>query len=537
MRSPQLFVEEFGPKSGNRLFSFYVLLLGWYVFGIFLSDIIGIEPLYGQVTPFYAQFYPASKIGGVVTAAALLALVVYAAVRAAAGNPISRRIAFLSVVAFVAAIVLIQIGGALRRGVTALDFWDDFKWHLPAIAVVTIASLIAIRFFRRTRWWDNELAPKTAWRMVFALAVFSFMLAGSVAMIRHGAEGIASAYSRTQYEYVDDIGKGLTLPGFLRDYNKLHPLLSMHAKVHPPGPVVILWVMSSILLTRDPLMLSLGTMAVGSLGVLPLFAWVRDMIGQRAALTCCGLYALMPSIVLFTATSADILFMPLVIVTLLLFWRAVHRGSFAYAAGAGVMYAVLSLCNFSLLTLGAFFAFVGLWRFADPAGRGAVLKTAATMLIAFLAFHALFRALTGFDVVECFHLSRNQFVEDQINVDKTQPRYPAWAFKFLNPLCWMFFAGIPTTCLFFWRLLKPDRAVKGLFITFGLTLLVLAPLYLARGEGERSAMYILPFVVIPAAHVLDELGKSARSFQPMAATFLFLACQSWLIESFLYTYW
>jgi hypothetical protein len=539
MRSPRLFIDEYGPRSGGRLFSLYTLAFAWYVFAIFAAGgIAGIEPLYMQVPPFYASAVPASNIAAVTTAALLVALLLYAALRRAAGIPIARRIKFGVLLALVCLLLFLQCAAALtRQGVTMTDFWDDFRWDLPLLVVVTVAAAIAMRGFRRIAWWDDELSNKTAWRIVLALALFSFAIAGSVAMIRGGLSGISAAYSRAQYEYIDDIGKGLTLLGFLRDYNQLHPLLSMHAKVHPPGPVVMLWIMSSFLFSREPLTLSLGTMAVGSLGILPLFAWVRDMSGQRVALTCCAVYALMPSIVLFTATSADILFMPLVFLTLLFFWRAIHGNSLAYATGAGVMFALMSMSSFSLLTLGAFFAFAGLWRMSDAAMRPAVVKTAVVMLASFFLFHGAVRLLTGFDIVECFRLSHAQFLEDQIHLDKVQPRYPGWTFKFFNPLSWAFFAGIPTTVLFLWRLFKPDTQSKTLFAVFALTLVVIAPLYLARGEGERSAMYVLPFIVVPAAHVLDELGQRARSLQPLAMTFVFLLAQSWLIESYLYTFW
>jgi hypothetical protein len=70
-----------------------------------------------------------------------------------------------------------------------------------------------------------------------------------------------------------------------------------------------------------------------------------------------------------------------------------------------------------------------------------------------------------------------------------------------------------------------------------MTLFVLNLLYLARGEGERSAMYVLPFMVIPAAHLLHECCVRSRSVGPAAVTFAFLAIQSWAIETCLYTYW
>ncbi|MBM3290550.1 MAG: glycosyltransferase family 39 protein, partial [Candidatus Hydrogenedentes bacterium] len=403
MQSPQHFIDDYGPRAPGRLFSFYGLFAAWYVFGIVVVQTLGIEPMYKQLTPFYGNYYPASHIAGVTTAGFLVALIAYAVVRWSAGVPISRRVQFVLLLLAAGLLCALQLAASLGAGDATLgDFITDFRWQLPVVAVAVVAAIAAVRGFRHVNWWDNELPSKTAWRVVITLAIFSFVFAGSVAMVRGGFDGISGAYSRTKYEYVDDIGKGITLLGFLRSYNELHPLLSMHAKVHPPGPVVILWIMSSFLFSRDALVLSLGTMAVGSFALLPLFAWVRDMLGQRVALTCCAFYTLVPSIVLFTATSADILFTPLTFLTLLFFWRALHRGSAPYAAAAGVMYALLSLTSFSLISLGAFFAFVGLWRLRDGTLRMRVVKTAVVMLASFLIFHGAFRLLTGFDVIECF---------------------------------------------------------------------------------------------------------------------------------------
>ncbi|HRK36188.1 MAG TPA: glycosyltransferase family 39 protein [Candidatus Hydrogenedentes bacterium] len=538
MRSPQAFVEEYGERSGYRLSSLFWQFFAWYVLAILILNNLGIEPIYQHVTPFYAVWLPASSFATPTVAPVLVALFAFVVTTWAIGMRIERRARLaLLVIAFAILLIVAYSSDSTRRGMTGAEFWSAFKWHLPLIALISLTSIAMVRFFRGCDWWGSELSGKTAWKVVAAIAFFSFLFSGSMALIREGTGGIAAAYSRSGYEYIDDIGKGLTLFGFLREYNELHPHLSMHAKVHPPGPVVILWIMSTFMLSRDPLILSIGTMALGSAAVFPLFAWVRDMINQRVAITCCAFYTLMPSIALFTATSADITFLPLIFLTLLLFWRALHRNSWKYAVGAGLMYAVLSLTSFSLLTLGAFFAFVGLWRLADPATRGAVIKTAIIMFASFILAHLAVRAGTGFDIIRCFALSHGQFLEDQRQLDHVSPRYSSWAFKFFNPMCWIFFAGIPATILWFWRLYRPEQGTRALFIVFGLTLLILTPLYLARGEGERSAMYILPFVVLPAAHLLDELGAHSRSFRSLAAVFLFLVIQTWIIETHLYTYW
>lgn len=200
-------------------------------------------------------------------------------------------------------------------------------------------------------------------------------------------------------------------------------------------------------------------------------------------------------------------------------------------------YAVLSLLSFSLLSIGVFFGIIGMWRLRDKTRRGAVVETAGVMIMTFLAVHGLVRLWSGFDVIACFRVCKAQFELDQATVDLVTPRYPGWVWKILNPVCWVYFAGIPVSVLFIWRLVRPDKETRGLFIAFALTLLVASPFYLARGEGERSAMYLLPFVAVPAAHMLDQMGRQTRSVLPLGVTLAFLAFQCWLTESLFYTYW
>jgi hypothetical protein len=68
------------------------------------------------------------------------------------------------------------------------------------------------------------------------------------------------------------------------------------------------------------------------------------------------------------------------------------------------------------------------------------------------------------------------------------------------------------------------------------TLAGLNLLYLARGEGERSAMYVYPFMLLPAALELVEREKEKRRFL-LPAALAFLAFQTWLTETLFYTFW
>ncbi|MDX9974627.1 MAG: glycosyltransferase family 39 protein, partial [FCB group bacterium] len=425
---------------------------------------------------------------------------------------------------------------SLRWRIEPSAVWAELQFHLLALSVFLVFIGGVYAALRRLDWFDNEPDARAAGWLLVGLIFFGVIFSCSIAMLREGTAGIADAYSRYQYEYIGDIGFGRTLKGLFTEYASKHEFLSIHAKVHPPGPIALLWVLSFVA-GREALGLSLATIAVGTLAVVPLYYWVTDLLGRRAALTACMLYTLMPSIVLFTATSADILFMPFTIVTLFLFGRAMDRASIGYAVAAGVAYAVASLLSFSLLTLGAYFAFVGLWRLRARETRFSVVQTAVVMLLAFLGLHLAVRLWSGFDVVEVFRLSKAQFDLDQHNLEKLLPRYPSWTWKILNPLAWVYFAGIPVSVLFFWRLAKPEAGTKALFVVFALTLVVLDLAYLARGEGERSAMYILPFVVVPAAHAIDRMGQASGRLAPLVVTLCALAFQCWFTEVLFYTYW
>ena len=561
--------------TAPRLLGLYTRTTIWYLLLVALFAIAGVEAIYRNPTPFHALLFPASETWtGPVFAAGLIGAAVLVLVRffALPGVLTPHRKALAAGAVFMWVVLLTGVlsrDERLRSGTESLwsVLWEGTRWHLPAMIVAIGFANAGLRWLKTHPVFEGDAALPSLRPILVSLVLFSVLFSASVAMIRGGSEGITDAYERSSYEYIGDIGIRTSIKSFLGDYNELHEYLSMHSKVHPPGPVIILWLLSMVVLSQSPFVLSLATIVVGSTAIIPLFLWVRDTIDERVALLSALMYTLMPSIVLFTATSADILFMPLTLWTLFMFWRAIHRNSWKYALGAGALYAAMSLCSFSLLAIGAFFGFVGLWRLRDRTARFAVIRTAALMIASFLAVHLAVRYWSGFDIIECFRLSKAQFDEDQANLDIYTPRYPGWMFRFLNPMAWFFFAGIPVSVLFCWRLFRPEgrpnmdtmdgmgimdpahaasRAAtlprvaatsKPLFIVFGLTLFVLNLMYLGRGEGERSAMYILPFAVIPAAHILHEIGQRTRSNGPACVTFAFLAIQCWAVETCLYTYW
>jgi len=436
--------------------------------------------------------------------------------------------------------------------------WDALLWAVGAGLVAIALLYLLVRQFvpcamgaepqgdHRGSPLETQIGGLTR-RQLALLMAFAVGFPAVVAMMRGGPQGISQAYARQSYEYISDIGLGGSIRGLFHDYEKYHPFLSMHAKVHPPGPIAILWVLSDVA-GRTPTGLSIATILFGALSVWPMYWFAREVLGEWRGRIATLLYTLMPTIVLFTATSADITFMPFTLMTLYLFWRSIHGD--AVASGryrlartltlpvcAGVFYGLLGLISFSLLSIGAFFGLVGLWRLLDARYRWAVVRTAVVMAMAAVTVHLLVYLWSGYDSIAVFKLCKQQFDTDQANLDLMDPRWPSWAFKIVNPMCWFFFAGIPVSVLALRRMQSSFSRRGAIFLVVGLTLLAFDILYLARGEGERSAMYLMPFIVLPAAHMLDEICAAARSWRPLTITLVCLGVQCIATEAILYTYW
>ncbi len=415
---------------------------------------------------------------------------------------------------------------------------ENTLWHIQSIIIVGVLIAITIKIVNRFKLFDDtEPDPKIQRKFIAWCILLAIIIPISIAMMRGGFDGITQAYDRHGYEYNSDIGKGGSIQGLFSEYEKNHQFLSMHAKVHPPGAIALLWLMSMATFTTSPLILSFGTILLGGLSVIPFYLWTRDLFNPRVATQTTLLYIFVPTIVLFTATSADIMFMPFTLTTLMLFWRSITQGSFKYAVLAGIFYAFCTLLSFSLIGIGAFFGLIGLWKLKEAETRLHVIVTASGMIIGLIAIHLAVYFWSDFNVFRAFELCKAQFDLDQHHLDLNDPRPASWVFKFINPLCWFFFAGIPISVLAIKQFIDRTSDHRTLFIVIALTLFVLNLLYLARGEGERSAMYIMPFIVIPAGYYLAQLSQKNNSNQVFWMTLILLAIQCWFTEAMLYTYW
>jgi len=539
---PEDYCERRGPRCVWGLLIGSCLTALAYGLLMALLWAVGIETIYGHPTPFYALWSPVG--GWYAVGLTVLALGGMTAALLSRGVVVPYRLAAAILCAVLALLpgLLSLVFGATAYAVPLGTWLRGTLLHLPLLSVA-VAGGLAMRAWLPGLLADAEagqLAGKRLLHFLIAAFVFGALLACAVAAIRGGFHGISQAYARSAYEYAGDIGVTRSIRDLFSRYIEVRPYLSMHAKVHPPGPIALLWLMSYVV-GRSALALSLATVVFGSLTVFPLYGWVKACFGARPALLAVVLYTVVPSVVLFTATSADILFLPFTVTTLYLFERALQGRSLRFGLAAGVGFALMSLLKFSLLAVGFYFAFraIAHWLGDGQAARARFLDgtvTAAAMLAAALGVHALVYLWSGFDYVGALLAGKEQFDLDQYYLDELSPRWPAWTFRFWNPLTWFYFAGIPISLLYLWRLRWPGPH-KAWMAVLTLTLLTLNLLYLARGEGERSALYLFPFLIAGATLALEPFLREGEPLRPLFAVTIFLVLQCWVTELLFYTYW
>ena len=558
-------LERHRDRVTSHLAGTYANVFGWYVVGVAVLWCVGIEAIYDSPTPFYAMVKPifTNLSAPLMVLAVMLAGAIALRRRYFDGSQKSDK----HLVVLCATLFIVALAGMPFAGLG--DCWRQTWRHVFPIGIWFFFCGIMLRTIAQVKDWDTEPVPRTLRWILAGMILFLFLYAAAIAGLREGLEGIAQAFMRQKYEPIGDIGLGGSLRGLFHDFVKLQPHLSLHARMHPPGAIGIVWILSWVV-GNSPLGISLGVMAIGALTLIPLFLWFRDLTNTRTALIGCLLFTAVPSITIFTATSMDITFLFFGVWSLFLFDRAIKTRSMKWAIAAGLGYGVLSMVHFSLLTLGAYFGFVGLYRIWVAPKRLSetlfIARTAVLMLAGAIGFDYLIYLWSGCNIVNVLavefegaailiiqkmgwmdasfvHSLYPQWTQS-LPVDVVgeaeadmAPRFTMFAWRFITPFCLMYYVGIPISVLCWWRLRHPRPETKHRYILFLLTLFVLNLLYLAKGEGERSAMYFLPFLILPAADLMTHITEETKSIAPLTATFAFLAWQAWFTECILYTYW
>ncbi len=496
------------------------LLLNFFVMLIAYS--IGIEPIYRHITPFYALWKPIHL--SCFSSLQLPFFILVSTILIYYTNKLSYKTLIISI---------LSVLYILFYFLHTKDFSIQFIYEL-IIFLTTISCLPYL-----TNICFNKKIERTKSILILLIGIYLFyiFLSFEVATIRGGIDAISQPYQRAKYEYIGDIGITKSIYELFNRYHEIQSYLSLHARLAPPGPLSLLW-LSSYFVGKSPFSLSIFTVLFGGLAIFPLFLWIKELSNHQTKTAIEGtfLYTLIPSLVLFCATSTEILYMPFLFLSLWSFEKSLNSHSLFSIFFAGILFAILSLFKFTLLSIGIYFVFRGLLFLYER--RMTFLRLfllSLSMLIGFFLFYFILCFFTDYKPIQVFFQARKMFDEDMMALQSIAPRYSLGWFKLFTPWSWIYFTGIP---IFFGFLVQIKTTKKHDLLEYFLffaTLLVLDIAYIAPGEGERSALYIFPFFLIPALRYWETKSKDNPNLMIIVSTFLIF--QTVLTESLFYTYW
>jgi hypothetical protein len=399
----------------------------------------------------------------------------------------------------------------------------------------------AVALAAGTWWiWPRVLRLPT-WAYLTVAVGVAFGLAVVIALIRGPDDLAASLRGPLGYQasvaFVDRLGPH----SFVERFTSLAPRLSLHARTHPPGPVLFLWA-ASALLRGNLTAVGLSITLIGSLAAVPVYFFARAMYGFRTARIAVALFITVPGVLLFSATSLDAVFMTVSAVALMALARMPHSRGWAVAAGAAVALALnFTFGALALVPVGAGLAVVAA-RWGDTgrargavAGSSAAARPAAVARRCVVAVVALVGAvaalrLAGLDLVAVFRATLGAHLSDP----SRQRSYLYWVLADIP--AFLIVAGVPQTALFGIRtstmLAQRTPGVEAVLLV---TLAGASLSGLFLGEVDHIWLFLLPMLVAPSAAALSDQARGG-SLAVRGAMAVALA-QTLLMEVLLWTYW
>jgi len=406
----------------------------------------------------------------------------------------------------------------------------DFSlWVIPAFITLSAYIIIFKRFFEKCKIPAYILLP--------AFILLLVLIDTTVAMIDGGLKAVEEPYTRGGLEYYADVPNVEGIREFLRDYTKIFGTLSGHAQTHPPGGVLFLWLVSR-LFGRGLLQAAFSTIVFTSLTVIPVYLLAKELYGENTAKYALGLFLITPNMVMFTATAMDGPFSFFPIWSVYLFYKALSNRTILYSVLTGIALGFGMLMNYTTIVIGVFFIIATIITFW--AKREKFKTTLTALFIAggtFVLFYIFLYLWSKYNFLSALWTSYKKDERGMGTGYENLGRY--FNISIANLFAFLIGVGIPLTTIWLreiiaeFRKIIRSRTVDIYILGCFVTLLGISFSTLFTLEVERIWIFMVPFIVIPAAKHLYEQHRSWE-FYVVASL---LCIQILLSEILLYTYW
>ncbi len=423
-------------------------------------------------------------------------------------------------------------------GVYPPDWRWPYQFSASSLPKVWAPFLLFIALFWLINKYDSKekeiknhekalISFVIVWLYLFVFSILFFSRSGISVLI----ERIISPGANGQFTASLQIHN---LISYLSTFADIVPALTMHAKSHPPGGIVLFWLFevifqhlpnSGIIAHLTPSTPSVAKIWLGllqnqketavfsslfipflvALPVAPLYYLTKIIFNVKTAFRSSVIYSTVPSVIFFVPL-LDAFYTIFPLLALIFIILAVEKNNLKFAYMSGL---ILAFGLFFSLSIAPFllFYFVCLLLLLNQ-------KYKFSQLINKLmeSYLALIAGLLSFLLFLLIFLNTNFFTITAAVLSKGMVQRSYFPWVFYNFYDFFVFAGIPVSVIFILLLkdlignfIKYKRSKEiVMLIPFLTTLFTVDALGLVRGEAGRIWLIFIPFLVVPMARFLTE---------------------------------
>ena len=399
------------------------------------------------------------------------------------------------------------------------------EWTIPVLLVAIAGFVLAVAYLRRAK--NFGVMPVVV--AGAGLLVLSNLLHG----FEHGFVGPLA----TQQGY-SQIAPAVADPlAFIGTYEANQLSYVVHARTHPPGAVLTFTLLDWVFGSRAT---ASAAIALFSLPVSALLVYrlLSTYYERRVARYTTFLFVLLPAIQIYYLASLDAIIATLMLAAVYFFTRE----SRWWTIGTFVCLLVVSFQLFLFVFVLPLLAGIALFR------REKILPLVAIVL-GLVGVYLFVDIALGYNYLNGFMIASNQQNPDGFMLLAEPSRY---AFTRLEDIAELGLFFTPFLCLLagygirvLWRdvfggrgwlpadIPKREPFVLSAIAVSGFAAMLAAGVY-HTGETARGAMYMYPFLMLPVAAAIGQIGPSPRAKRLLAAAVFGQTLVMQLIGSYLW---
>lgn len=378
-------------------------------------------------------------------------------------------------------------------------------------------------------YFRKRIENFSTFKFLLTLYIIFVFLAVSIAAIREGFYGVYEPFTRTRWEYSGNLPLITSAQDFIKDYSNLKLQLALHSRWHPPGYSLILYAFQKVS-WPNLAGISLLVVMLGGLTIFLLYYLLCEFASEAEARRGIQIFALVPSFLMFSATSMETTFLFFSFIAFVLIYFGVKKNLILAFAG-GVLAGFSLFSNFLFLLLTPLYLLLIIYALFNFSQNN--FKTFARAVFAALGFILFFLALklwAGYSVINDFFDSYKSNAETVSSNFESIRIY--FIYFFINLAAFCIYLGFANIYLILKNVRNIFREKLWPYLVGFFMLAIFLLVGIFQGEIERIWLFITPLFILPVIY-----SGRTLSDDDFSSVLSMLFFQIIFMQVLFYTYW